>query len=194
MEYPLSYLGFRFRDDVETDTLVSAILSHTNSFPGMIQLYCTKLIEAMKNGYAGYKETYTPPYYVSEEHIKKVLGEQNLQNEIRQKFFITLKVGSDNYYLLIAMITAYLYNTENEGISVTPKDVLDFAEDFGINDITALNLEKVTALMEEMRELNVLQHNGEYGYRFTHFSFFQMMGTKASLDKELSKYIGGCDD
>lgn len=194
LEYPLSYLGFRFRDDVETDTLVSAILSHTNSFPGMIQLYCTKLIEAMKNGYAGYKEAYTPPYYVSEEHIKKVLGEQNLQNEIRQKFFITLKVGSDNYYLLIAMITAYLYNTENEGISVTPKDVLDFAEGFGINDIAALNLEKVTALMEEMRELNVLQHNGEYGYRFTHFSFFQMMGTKASLDKELSKYIGGCDD
>lgn len=48
LEYPLSYLGFRFRDDVETDTLVSAILSHTNSFPGMLQLYCTKLIEAMK--------------------------------------------------------------------------------------------------------------------------------------------------
>lgn len=74
LEYPLSYLGFRFRDDVETDTLVSAILSHTNSFPGMLQLYCTKLIEAMKNGYAGYKEAGTPPYYVSEDHIKKVLG------------------------------------------------------------------------------------------------------------------------
>lgn len=194
LEYPLSYLGFRFRDDIETDTLVSAILSHTNSFPGMIQLYCTKLIEAMKNGYAGYKEACTPPYYVSEDHIKKVLGEQNLQSEIRQKFFITLKVGNDNYYLLIAMITAYLYNTENENISVTPKNVLDFAIDFEINDIAVLNLEKVTALMEEMRELNVLQHNGENGYRFTHFSFFQMMGTKASLDKELSKYIGGSDD
>ena len=193
LEYPLSYLGFRFCDDVETDTLVSAILSHTNSFPGMLQLYCTKLIEAMKNGYAGYKEAGTPPYYVSEDHIKKVLGEDNLQEEIRQKFFITLTVGSDNYYLLIAMITAYLYKND-EGICVTPNDVLTFAKDFEIKDIAALSLEKVTALMEEMRELNVLQHNGEHGYRFTHFSFFQMMGTKAYLEQELEKYMGDSDE
>lgn len=193
LEYPLSYLGFRFRDDVETDTLVSAILSHTNSFPGMLQLYCTKLIEAMKNGYAGYKEASTPPYYVSEDHIKKVLGEDNLQEEIRQKFFITLTVGSDNYYLLIAMITAYLYKND-EGICVTPNDVLTFAKDFEINDIAALSQAKVTALMEEMRELNVLQHNGEHGYRFTHFSFFQMMGTKAYLEQELEKYMGDSDE
>lgn len=193
LEYPLSYLGFRFRDDVETDTLVSAILSHTNSFPGMLQLYCTKLIEAMKNGYAGYKEAGTPPYYVSEDHIKKVLGEDNLQEEIRQKFFITLTVGSDNYYLLIAMITAYLYKND-EGICVTPNDVLTFAKDFEIKDIAALSPEKVAALMEEMRELNVLQHNGEHGYRFTHFSFFQMMGTKAYLEQELGKYMGDSDE
>ena len=193
LEYPLSYLGFRFRDDVETDTLVSAILSHTNSFPGMLQLYCTKLIEAMKNGYAGYKEASTPPYYVSEDHIKKVLGEDNLQEEIRQKFFITLTVGSDNYYLLIAMITAYLYKND-EGICVTPNDVLTFAKDFEINDIAALSPAKVTALMEEMRELNVLQHNGKHGYRFTHFSFFQMMGTKAYLEQELEKYMGDSDE
>lgn len=193
LEYPLSYLGFRFRDDVETDTLVSAILSHTNSFPGMLQLYCTKLIEAMKNGYAGYKEAGTPPYYVSEDHIKKVLGEDNLQDEIRQKFFITLTVGSDNYYLLIAMITAYLYKND-EGICVTPNDVLTFAKDFEIKDIAALSPEKVAALMEEMRELNVLQHNGEHGYRFTHFSFFQMMGTKAYLEQELEKYMGDSDE
>lgn len=193
LEYPLSYLGFRFRDDVETDTLVSAILSHTNSFPGMLQLYCTKLIEAMKNGYAGYKEAGTPPYYVSEDHIKKVLGEDNLQEEIRQKFFITLTVGSDNYYLLIAMITAYLYKND-EGICVTPNDVLTFAKDFEIKDIAVLSPEKVAALMEEMRELNVLQHNGEHGYRFTHFSFFQMMGTKAYLEQELEKYMGDSDE
>lgn len=193
LEYPLSYLGFRFRDDVETDTLVSAILSHTNSFPGMLQLYCTKLIEAMKNGYAGYKEAGTPPYYVSEDHIKKVLGEDNLQEEIRQKFFITLTVGSDNYYLLIAMITAYLYKND-EGICVTPNDVLTFAKDFEIKDIAALSPEKVAALMEEMRELNVLQHNGEHGYRFTHFSSFQMMGTKAYLEQELEKYMGDSDE
>ena len=122
-----------------------------------------------------------------------MLGEDNLQEEIRQKFFITLTVGSDNYYLLIALITAYLYKND-EGICVTPNDVLTFAKDFEIKDIVALSPEKVAALMEEMRELNVLQHNGEHGYRFTHFSFFQMMGTKAYLEQELEKYMGDSDE
>lgn len=194
LEYPLRYLGFRFSDNIETDTLISAILSHTNSFPGMIQLYCTKLIEAMKNGYAGYSEANTPPYYVSENHIKKVLGEKHLQTEIRDKFAITLHVGQDNYYYLIAMITAYLYNTGADGITVTPEDVLDFARSYCIDKLSSLTTENITALMEEMKELNVLQHNGKDGYRFTHFSFYQMMGTKADLDDKLFEYMGGGND
>ena len=191
LEYPLFYLGYRFKDDQDTDALVAAILGHTNSFPGMIQLYCTKLIEAMKKGYAGYAEADTPPYNVSEDHIKKILGEKHLQEEIRQKYFITLTVGDDNYYLLIAMITAYLYNSDDGDVKVTPADVLQFARDYDIKDIASLTIENVTALMEEMRELNVLQHNGEHGYRFTRYSFYQMMGTKAHLEDELTKYMGG---
>lgn len=194
LEYPLFYLGYRFKDDQDTDALVAAILGHTNSFPGMIQLYCTKLIEAMKKGYAGYAEADTPPYNVSEDHIKKILGEKHLQEEIRQKYFITLTVGDDNYYLLIAMITAYLYNSDDGDVKVTPADVLQFARDYDIKDIASLTIENVTALMEEMRELNVLQHNGEHGYRFTRYSFYQMMGTKAHLEDELTKYMGGDSD
>ncbi len=194
LEYPLSYLGFRFRDDVETDTLVAAILGQTNSFPGMIQLYCTKLIEAMKSGYANYKEANTPPYNISEEHIKKILGEKHLQDEIRQKFYITLKVGGDDYYLLIAMITAYIYNTEEACSSVTPEAVLEVGRDLAIKKISNLTIENVASLMEEMRELNVLQHNGERGYRFTRFSFFQMMGTKADLEEKLIAYMGDTEN
>ena len=194
LEYPLSYLGFRFRDDVETDTLVAAILAQTNSFPGMIQLYCTKLIEAMKSGYANYREANTPPYNISEEHIKKILGEKHLQDEIRQKYYITLKVGGDDYYLLIAMITAYIYNTDEVCSTVTPEAVLEFGRDFDIKKIAVLTIENVASLMEEMRELNVLQHNGERGYRFTRFSFFQMMGTKADLEEKLTAYMGDAEN
>ena len=72
--------------------------------------------------------------------------------------------------------------------------MLQFARDYDIKDIASLTIENVTALMEEMRELNVLQHNGEHGYRFTRYSFYQMMGTKAHLEDELTKYMGGDSD
>ena len=76
LEVPLSYLGFRFPEDNETEVLISTILGTTNYFPGLLQLYCTKLIEAMQRDYAGYSESETPPYLVKKEHIKKVLGMQ----------------------------------------------------------------------------------------------------------------------
>ena len=64
----LSYLGFRFNQDI-----IDNILASTYNFPGLIQFYCQKLLEAMKNeDYAGYGESVTPFYEVTESHYKKV--------------------------------------------------------------------------------------------------------------------------
>ena len=52
-----------------------------------------------------------------------------------------------------------------------------------------LDEEKVTALMEEMRELNVLQHVGTNSYRFARFSFLQMMGNSEQVDNDIEKYM-----
>lgn len=189
LEVPLSYLGFRFPKDNETDVLVSTIFGTTNYFPGLLQLYCAKLIEAMRRDYAGYSESETPPYIVKKDHIKKVLAEQSLQQDIREKFFITLKVGEDDYYYIIALLVAYHYheNKSQNGTSVV--ELLDVANTFSIGKIAALNSEKVEALMEEMCELNVLQHTGNGRFRFTRHSFCQMMGTVQQIEDELMNYM-----
>ena len=189
LEVPLSYLGFRFPKDNETDVLVSTIFGTTNYFPGLLQLYCAKLIEAMHRDYAGYSESETPPYIVKKDHIKKVLAEQSLQQDIREKFFITLKVGEDDYYYIIALLVAYHYheNKSQNGSSVV--ELLNMANTFSIGKIVALNSGKLEALMEEMCELNVLQHTGDGRYRFTRHSFCQMMGTVQQIDDELMNYM-----
>ncbi|MBQ1492415.1 MAG: hypothetical protein IIZ39_10700, partial [Blautia sp.] len=92
---PLSYLGFRFPHNRETEVLISTILSTTNYFPGMIQLYCSKLIETMQRGYAGFAEADTPPYVVGKEQIKKVLNDEKLLEAISDKFFVTLSDKDD---------------------------------------------------------------------------------------------------
>ena len=90
MEDPLYYLGFRFND--EKAHLVPMILATANYFPGLIQMYCAKLIEALKNQYAGYDESKTPPYDVNEQLIQKVLAEADFQEQIKEKFMITLRM------------------------------------------------------------------------------------------------------
>lgn len=189
LEVPLSYLGFRFPEDNETEVLISTILGTTNYFPGLLQLYCTKLIEAMQRDYAGYSESETPPYLVKKEHIKKVLAEQTLQEEIRKKFFITLVVGDDDYYYIIALMVAYLYHENKSENGCSADELLELAEGYSIKKILTLGKEQLAALMEEMRELYVLQNTSEGRYRFTRYSFCQMMGTIPQINDELEKYM-----
>ena len=188
LEVPLSYLGFRFSDDSNTEMLISTIFGTTNYFPGLIQLYCSKLIEAMQRDYAGYAERETPPYVVKEEHIKKVLSDKNLEQQIREKFFITLKVDEDDYYYLIALLVAFHYHNNKGQRGCSAKDIRDIALGYSIMKISMLNCEKIRALMEEMRELNVLQQVGNGRYRFARHSFCQMMGSKQRIDDQILDY------
>ncbi len=188
MEIPLHYLGLKFPK--EKESLVTLILATTNYFPGLIQLYCAKLLEAMRNkDYAGYDEVDTPIYEVSEDHIKKVLADPEFMQQIREKYIITLKLDEDNYYYLIALIMAYLYhnNGYNEGYSAD--EIRTAGKELGIEKISSLSVEKLTAFMEELDELNVLRNTDDTHYLFTRFTFFQMMGTLVEVENKLVEYM-----
>ena len=189
MELPLHYLGLRFPK--EKESLITLILATTNYFPGLIQMYCAKLINAMRNkDYANYDEVDTPIYEVSEEHIKKVLADPEFTQQIREKYIITLKLDEDNYYYLIALLMAYLYHSNgyNEGYSAA--DIKNAGIELEIEKIANLESAKLEAFMEELKELNVLRSTDETHYLFTRFTFFQMMGTRAEVDDKLVEYMG----
>lgn len=188
MEIPLHYLGLEFPK--KNEYLMTLILATTNYFPGLIQMYCAKLLTAMRNkDYAGYDEADTPVYEISEDHIKKVLADSEFTEQIREKFFITLKLDQDYYYYLIALIMASLYhkNGYNEGYSAL--DIKNAAKNFYIAKIATLDDGKLIALMEELKELNVLRNTDESHYLFSKFSFFQMMGTSTEVDDKLEEYM-----
>lgn len=188
MELPLHYLGLEFPK--ENESLITLILASTNYFPGLIQMYCAKLLSAMRSkDYAGYGEADTPVYEISEEHIKKVLADPEFMDQIREKYIITLKLDEDNYYYLIALIMAYLYhaNGYNEGYSA--EDIRNAGKSLDITKIATLNVDKLSAFMEELKELNVLRSTDDRHYLFTRFTFFQMMGTSAEVDDKLEEYM-----
>ena len=188
LEIPLHYLGLRFPK--EKQSLITLILATTNYFPGMIQLYCTKLLEAMRSkDYAGYSESNTPLYEISEGHIKKVLADPSFTKQIWDKFEITLKLDEDNYYYLIALLMAYLYHNNGYNMGYCAEDIKNAAAALSVDKIAYLSDEKLGALLEELRELNVLRNTDETHYLFTRVSFFQMLGTIGDVEDKLMSYM-----
>ena len=190
MEVPLHYLGLEFPKDNES--LITLILASTNYFPGLIQMYCAKLLSSMRSkDYAGYTEADTPIYEISEEHIKKVLADPEFMEQIKEKFVITLKLDEDNYYYLIALLMAYMYHNRECVDGYSAEDIKSVGEELEIAKIANLDNNKLTAFMEELKELNVLRGTDSEHYLFTRYSFFQMMGTSSEVDDKLVEYMEG---
>lgn len=192
IEEPLHYLGFRFSEDKKS--LVSLILANTNYFPGLIQLYCANLIEAMrKNDYAGYHQVDTPAYEVNPEHIKKVLSDPYFMEQIREKFEITLKLDEDNMYYIIALLMAYLYHQNVNSAAVidgfSADNIIEAAKEYGVKKVAIQSKIVIEGFMQELTELNVFRITVDNMYLFSRYSFFQMMGTSNEVEEKLVEYM-----
>ena len=62
-------------------------------------------------------------------------------------------------------------------------------EIYEISKIEELSLDKLTALMEELCELNVLRKTSDQKYLFNQYRFHQMMGSHKEVDDKLMKYM-----
>jgi len=182
----LAYLGFRFDEKV-----ISMILAKTNYYPGLIQFYCQKLLEAMKNDdYAGYSETNTPYYDVNDKHIKKVLSDSAFMEKVNEKLEASLftEEKGHSHYHIIALIFAYLYyNSPNEK-KYTIDDLMRVAEEYKITRLLSLNREKIKELLNEMWDLNILSKEDEY-YLFATEGFRELLGSKEQVDDSISEYF-----
>ena len=190
LEIPLRYLGLRFAKGQEY--LIYLILANTNYFPGLIQMYCAKLLEAMKKEkYAGYKEAATPPYEISKEHIKKALSDKEFKKDIFQKFEITLGLTDEDneYYYIIALIIAHLHHERNNSSGYSPEDIIACGKDLEIEKIAEMKTKELEVLLDELTELNILRNTIDNHYMFTRYNFFQMLGKKSDIENKLYKYI-----
>ena len=104
---------------------------------------------------------------------------------------ITLKIDADDYYYVIALLMAYLYNNFNNDEGYTPEDISEIAVEYGFGKIAKLDVEKIRALMEEMCELNVFHQLTDNHFKFSRYNFYQMMGDKSKVEEEILSYLEG---
>ena len=188
IEQPLYYLGFRFPSGEEGEDLVPMVLAQGNYFPGLIQLYCGKLIQALKKNYGDFDENSAPPYIVEQSLIKRVLADSDFMSQIREKFMITLRVGDDDFYYILALILAYLYINYDREDGYTASEILNVAKELNTSKISGMSEDQVDALLMELCELNVLRRTSDGRYLFSRYNFLSEMGTASEVDDRLLAY------
>ncbi len=182
---PMSYLGFRIADD----GLISAIFSRTNYYPGSIQYYCKMLVDAVGSNYTkqNFDVVKNPPYTLDDEYLKNVLGNREFQEEIDQKFQITLHLDDDNFYEILALAVAMIYYEHNRPVSVEVTDIRNVCLMCGVEKITRLSDIELMSLLDEMVALNILRRT-DGKFEFNRYAFWHMMGTETEVNDKLDSY------
>lgn len=187
LEVPLSYLGFGFPDKEQTEAMISTVFRTAGYFPGMLQLFCSMLLNPEDINQM-YNERNIPPYEIREGHIKRILADAELHRRIKDEFRATLRVDDEEYYYIIALLIAACHHAYEHINGCGAEDVLALAQKYGVTRITALHAGQVDALMQEMQKLNVLQQDLQGRYRIAGYGFYRLLGTEEEIKNKLTQY------
>lgn len=186
---PLSFLGFI----TENNTHLATILPNTNYYPGILQFFGYSLVDSLANNYAKfYSATMeNPPYTLQENQIAEIINSENLNQEIKKKFHLTLEL--DIRYFMIAHVVAYMMlspnpieKTNQNGLGFSAEDIFDMAVCFEINCFSNENLNSFTTLLDEMVDMGVLSRPTNKTYRLRRRNFIESIGRNPDeIEKEI---------
>ena len=122
-----------------------------------------------------------------------MLPNHEFLEQVREKFMITLRLGGDNFYYIIAYLIASLYHKNGGGRGCTPDEIAQEAEEYEFEQFRTLPRERLKAFLDELTELNVLRTSGD-GYCFNRYPFFQMLGSREEVEDKLYALALGEED
>ena len=184
VERPMTSIGYRF----ESSDLVTLILSQTNYYPSLIQLYCTQLLHHLEGTSRRLFDSKTsPPYVITARHVNDVYQSDELRDSIRQRFNLTLRL--DQRYEVIAHAVAY-GALEDEGRSMVAGFPVQWIRNQalywwpgGFADGNAEDIFRVLA--DEMVGLGILRKTAEDAYTLRSPNVVLLMGTRDDIEREL---------
>lgn len=169
---PLEVMGYRFADDA----LVLRILSYTNYHPGLIQLFCSKLLENL------HKQTPNglPRYEITADSVHSVYADQSVRRDICDRFNWTL--GLDLRYKAIAWtIIAEQYEERDSFSRLYPSRILyERVRSTWPAGFQGLPADRFRGLLDEMCGLGILVRTGD-GYRLRSPNLVHLVGTEDEI-------------
>ncbi len=175
IERPFWSLGFRF----ESPDLVTRILSRTNYYPSLIQLYCNQIFQSVKADTACLRNG--PPFVITAKHVEDAYSSRQFENAIRDKFELTLNL--DARYRVLALIIAL--NTIQGASTMPVVDIRVKAFNWwkaGFDDLRSE--EDFRVLLEEMVGLGILREiNGGFALRTP--NLLSLLGRQEQIEAKL---------
>lgn len=184
IQMPMETMGFLF----ESNDLVTRILSQTNYFPSLLQLYGQQLLRKVADPRGlVFNDRTSPPSMVSGEAIDDAY--QNTREAIRQRVQWTLQLDP-RYEVLayaLALESAAARQEATAGFSVQwfrEEALLWWSAGF---DGERGTYDAVHAILDEMVGLGVLREatSGRYGFRSP--NVISLLGTQVEIEKQLER-------
>jgi hypothetical protein len=185
IERPLFSLGYRF----ESQDLVLRILSHTNWYPSLIQLYCHHLLRHINQSHTPiYDPKSSPPYVITSRHIDDAYR-KILYTQLKERFNLTLQL--DARYKVIAYSIAHRLLSDEKRESTASLTVEEIQRDAlnwwseGFRQTGSMTDESFRALLKEMEGLGVVRTDGEGQYTLRSVNIFAILGKEKEIERVL---------
>ncbi|BAY24428.1 hypothetical protein NIES2100_42230 [Calothrix sp. NIES-2100] len=178
---PLANIGYELSDD-----LVTRILSQTNYYPSLIQLYCHELLRDVNNNHLKkYDRNNTPPYEIADKQVDETYQSNNLRKAIRDRLLWTLQL--DQRYEVIAYSIAYESLTSPKGMvdGFSVSWIQDAVLSWWSEGFQGKSTDEFRALLEEMVGLGVLRETNEGGFALRSPNVVLLLGTEAEIEEQL---------
>jgi hypothetical protein len=180
IEEPLASIGYRF----ESPDLVTLILSQTNYYPSLIQLYCSQLLDNVSDPVrAAFDLRNIPPYWITAKHVNDAYQNPALRHSVRQRFDLTLQL--DRRYEVMALAVAY-NSLATEGHAIVDGFSASWLREEamywwpeGFKDSSTYDA--IRALADEMVGLGVLRHVSPGTYALRSPNVLLLMGDQDNI-------------
>ncbi len=179
---PLHTLGFVF----EKTGLILRILSQANYHPGLIQIFCHRLIEKLYIKW-GNKASEQIVRTVGLDDLLTIERDPNFIEDIRNRFDWTLDLD-DRYKVLIYSLVL----TEDPTSSRSEREFMSLARDWWPQVFEKMDQLALRAVLDEMDGLGVLVREDEETtrmYRLRSPNLLRLLGTREQIEDELQRII-----
>ena len=177
---PLRVLGFEFTEPA----LVYRILSQANYHPGLVQIFCFRLLERLYNETGSHKEVLRP---IERQDVVAIERDREFQAEIRSRFDWTLDLD-DRYKVLIYALVI----SGEPTAALTESEFLSLGRFWWPQVFDAVDHQTARSLLEELVGLGVLISEvveGVQRYRLRSPNLLRLLGPEEEIEAELSQLI-----
>lgn len=178
---PLETLGYRFSDG-DGNATVLRILSYTNYHPGLIQLFCHELLQALHRRAA----TEPPPYAIQQSDVEAVYRQPDVRLRIRERLDWTLALDMRYQAIAWTMIVDQMGAHDSYAAPYTAGDILEAVRDWWPAGFANVSIEQLRGgVLEEMVGLGILVRNADGHYRLRSPNLVRLMGTEDDIEHDL---------